>query len=83
MSKNRHKEIFEVELSDFFVDLYTPDAFSFLPDYKLEDLGLTGQVVGLETYGNVLEGVLRGCLPVAIKFFDFQIKGAREAFVIE
>jgi serine/threonine protein kinase len=44
---------------------------------------LTGQVVGLGTYGNVLEGVLGGCLPAAIKLFDFQIKGAREAFVTE
>ena len=55
----------------------------FLPDYKLEDLDLTWKVVGLGTYGNMLKEVLGGCLPAAIKLFDFWIKGAREAFVTE
>ncbi|KAG0598088.1 hypothetical protein M758_12G044900 [Ceratodon purpureus] len=77
------KRFFEVELSDFSVDFYSSDIFNSLPDYKLEDLGLTGRVVGLGTYGNVLEGVLGGCLPAAVKLFDFRIKGPRDAFVAE
>jgi serine/threonine protein kinase len=82
-SKTGKKRFVEVDLSQHSVDFYHADELICLPHYNLADFGLSGRVAGLGTYGNVLEGVLGGLLPVALKLFDLRRPRAREAFVAE
>jgi RIO-like serine/threonine protein kinase len=57
--------------------------FDAIPQYDLNEIGVTGQVIGMGKFGNVVEGKSSNGLPLALKLFDLRVTDAFRAFVRE
>jgi RIO-like serine/threonine protein kinase len=55
--------------------------FDAIPQYDLNEIGVTGQVIGMGKFGNVVEGKSSNGLPLALKLFDLRVTDAFRAFV--
>jgi hypothetical protein len=70
-----------LDLSVFSVPMLKD--FDAIPQYDLNEIGVTGRVIGMGKFGNVLEGKFSNGLPLALKLFDLQVTDALQAFVQE
>jgi hypothetical protein len=69
----------EVDLLFFLVPVF--EHFANLPQYDLIEIGVTSQVIGMEKFGNVVEGEFSNSLPLALKLFGLRVTDALRAFV--
>ncbi|KAI5083769.1 hypothetical protein GOP47_0003512 [Adiantum capillus-veneris] len=67
---------------DITVPLYGEEDLPKIPMGDMEDLGISGRVIGCGKYGNVVEGEAKG-VKLALKLFDLRFEQAAIALVIE
>lgn len=63
-------------------EFYDEEHLSDIPTYPMDELGITGEVVGMGKYGNVMAGQWDG-QKMALKTYDLRVESAVLAFVRE